>query len=299
MEDADTPTFDIVPSYAKEGAHSEMAGTPVLDTNAVMADDHEDPDTGVKSMRTKMNILLHKSIVKGKTGLIKGKIGLQHSLGLGHKPNVVPEGEADVAGPLRKVEIGWHPVAGFAGKWLAEKTGLGKMITEKINNYPDPTQHWAVLVGDYCHELWMDEHLHVIYINEKINREEWTTFEVGQTRFNDQALRETGEMVIHNMREERPAYNLISNNCQNFAVNLLDVIQIGSHGQFATSFAVYQKATGKGHIKDLFVDQHPEEQSPPPQPGIVHHDTVHNAQQVMEQNTTKLDDYNSLLFHSH
>lgn len=29
------------------------------------------------------------------------------------------------------------------------------MITEKIHKYPDPTQHWAVLVGDYCHELWM------------------------------------------------------------------------------------------------------------------------------------------------
>jgi hypothetical protein len=29
------------------------------------------------------------------------------------------------------------------------------MITEKINKYPDPTQHWAVLVGDYAHQLWM------------------------------------------------------------------------------------------------------------------------------------------------
>jgi hypothetical protein len=29
------------------------------------------------------------------------------------------------------------------------------MITDKINRYPDPTQHWAVLVGDYAHQLWM------------------------------------------------------------------------------------------------------------------------------------------------
>jgi hypothetical protein len=47
------------------------------------------------------------------------------------------------------VEVGWHPVGGLAGKWFAEKTGLGKLITDKINEYPDPTQHWAMLVGDY------------------------------------------------------------------------------------------------------------------------------------------------------
>ncbi len=80
---------------------------------------------------------------------------LEHSLGLGHQPNVIPPGEANVNGEERTVKIGWHPVAGFAGKWFAEKTGLGKLITEKIHKYPDPTQHWAVLVGDYVHELWM------------------------------------------------------------------------------------------------------------------------------------------------
>jgi len=80
---------------------------------------------------------------------------LEHSLGLGHQPNVIPPGMANIHGEYRKVEIGWHPVAGFAGKWFAEQTGLGKKITEKISKYPDPTQHWAVLVGEYCHELWM------------------------------------------------------------------------------------------------------------------------------------------------
>jgi hypothetical protein len=87
------------------------------------------------------------------------------------------------------------------------------MIKEKIHKYPDPTQHWAVLVGDYCHELWMvrvmnrivnryltrfmaqDEHLDVIYINEKVKREEWNTYEVGTTRFNDEALRQAGKFV--------------------------------------------------------------------------------------------------------
>jgi hypothetical protein len=86
---------------------------------------------------------------------LKGKLTVEHAAGLGPKPNVIPHGEINITGEPRPVEIGWHPVAGLAGKWFAEKTGLGKLITEKINNYPDPTQHWAVLVGDYCHELWM------------------------------------------------------------------------------------------------------------------------------------------------
>jgi hypothetical protein len=50
-----------------------------------------------------------------------------------------------------------------------------------------------------------DEDFHIIYINEKINREEWRTFEVGKTRFNDQAIRKTGEFLnirdhIYNVR---------------------------------------------------------------------------------------------------
>lgn len=90
-----------------------------------------------------------------KEGFTKGKLMLEHQLGLGAKPNVIPPDEANINGGYRAVEIGWHPVAGFAGKWFAEKTGLGRMITEKINKYPDPTQHWAVLVDEYCHELWI------------------------------------------------------------------------------------------------------------------------------------------------
>jgi hypothetical protein len=94
-------------------------------------------------------------MLKGKEGMLKGKLMLEHSVGLGHKPNVIPPGTAIINGEPRTVEIGWHPVGGFGGKWFAEKTGLGKKITETIHKYPDPTQHWAVLVNDYAHELWM------------------------------------------------------------------------------------------------------------------------------------------------
>ena len=102
-------------------------------------------------------------------------------------------------------------------------------------------------------------------------------------------------MTIHNMRKDRPAYNLISNNCQNFAVNLLDKVQLGAHKEFATSFEIYQRATGEGEIKDLYVDKHPEEQAPTLQedeeemPKPKRQNTVQFAEQVMDEHTTKLD----------
>lgn len=101
------------------------------------------------------------------------------------------------------------------------------------------------------------------------------------------------------MRSKRPAYNLISNNCQNFALELLNAIQIGNHHQFASTFAIYQRATGKGTIADLFVDNHPEEQQHEAEeqetdelgrpPRLQHTSTMQTAQQVMDEQTTKLD----------
>ncbi|KAF5585844.1 uncharacterized protein FSUBG_12303 [Fusarium subglutinans] len=241
-----------------------------------------------------------------KKNLNKGEIALKHAVGLGSQPNVVPVTEPVVDGPRRPVEVGWHPVGGFAGKWFAEETGLGKMITEKINKYPDPTQHWAVLVGDYAHQLWMDENFDVIYTNAKIERDEWRTFPVGETRFNDDALRRAGESVIQSIRERQPTYNLITNNCQTYVLQLLDAIKVGVNKEFGTTLAVYERVFGPGKIKDLFEgEEKPEDQQqhqieqggePGVEPGtqqpIMHpgrSDTVNLAQDVMNQNTNQLD----------
>lgn len=86
--------------------------------------------------------------------MLKAKLTLQHELGLGKRPSAVPPGEVDISQEPRTVELGWHPVAGSVGKWFAEQTRLGKMITEEIHRSPDPTQHWACIVGDFVHELW-------------------------------------------------------------------------------------------------------------------------------------------------
>lgn len=92
---------------------------------------------------------------------------------------------------------------------------------------------------------------------------------------------------------------------------MLDAIQIGAHQEFARAFTVYQRATGKGTIKDLFVDHHPEEQKvdigvvAPAEKvdgnvngeegeGLQRIDTVQNAKIVMDEQTTKLDNHRSL-----
>ena len=103
-------------------------------------------------------------------------------------------------------------------------------------------------------------------------------------------------MTIHNMRDQRPAYNLISNNCQNFAVNLLDNIQLGATREFATTFEIYRRATGKGSIKDLFVDEQSGaasaalEEDEGQIPKSKRQKTIFHARRVMDENTTKLHD---------
>ncbi|TDZ53804.1 hypothetical protein CTRI78_v006749 [Colletotrichum trifolii] len=216
-------------------------------------------DEEAKRKRDKVGDFLMKN-------LTKGELALKHAIGLGHKPNVIPVTQPVLNGPPRPVEVGWHPVGGLAGKWFADETGLGKIITEKIKYYPDPTQHWAVLVGEFAHQLWMDEKFHVIYTNERIKREEWRTFPVGETRFNDEALRRAGESVIQSIRERQPAYNLITNNCQTYALQLLDAIKVDGHKDFGTTLAVYERLTGSGKVMDLFAGpQQPAAIGAPPQ----------------------------------
>ncbi|KAI0442284.1 hypothetical protein F4803DRAFT_520078 [Xylaria telfairii] len=252
-----------------------------------MSNSESEPLSKTRRFKSFLKAGLSKGLSKGKEEIVKGKLQVEHALGLGHQPNVVPPGEPGVM-ESRAVAIGWHPVPG--GGWLAE-TALGQLVSKKINNYPDPTQHWAILVGDYCHQLWMDENLDIIYINDTQANHEWTTYKVGRTRLNDEALRQAGEMVIYNMRERQKGYNLITNNCQNFALNMLDAIQIGRQRDFGTALAIFQRATGKGRITDLFLAELPEtEEQDEKSPDQV----VQHASQVMDEKTTKLDTHQSL-----
>ncbi|KAI1739422.1 hypothetical protein F4680DRAFT_422731 [Xylaria scruposa] len=253
-----------------------------------MSDPGSEPRSRSRKFKSFLKAGLSKGLEKGKEEIVKGKLHVEHALGLGHQPNVVPPGEPGLVVDSRMVAIGWHPVPG--GGWLAE-TSLGQLVSKKINNYPDPTQHWAILVGDYCHQLWMDENLDIIYINGRRAENEWTTYDIGKTKLNDEALRQAGEMVIFNMRQRQKGYNLITNNCQNFALNMLNAIQIGKQRDFGTALAIFQRATGKGSISDLFLAELPktEEQDERPPDQVVEH-----ASKVMDEKTTKIDTHRSL-----
>lgn len=78
---------------------------------------------------------IQSGLQMGKSEISDAKKSLQKTVGLGHKPNVVPDGPASINSEPRKVEIGWHPVAGSAGKWLADSI-IGAQIQQRTKNYP-------------------------------------------------------------------------------------------------------------------------------------------------------------------
>ena len=64
-------------------------------------------------------------------------------------------------------------------------------------------------------------------------------------------------MVIQNIRDSRPGYNLISNNCQTYVLQLLDAIQVSDVKEFGTTLAVYDRLFGSGKVADLFPEMEP------------------------------------------
>lgn len=135
-------------------------------------------------------------------------------IGLGALPPVIPPGkEHRHCTKKRPVFIAWHPVADNIGVLFAEHTRLGQAITREMGEFPDPTNHWAVLVGDqetdYYHELWMvswalgkkgksreevltieqEKDFTVVNQHGVVGTQKWTNkLKVGETRWNDQAV---------------------------------------------------------------------------------------------------------------
>lgn len=120
---------------------------------------------------------------------------------------------------------------------------------------------------------------------------------MGHTRFNDDAVRRTGETVIAQIREKQPAYNLISNNCQTYALRLLDAIKADGPTQFPTTHEVYKALVGPGAVLDLFKPDDATAEQPPPPPGQAGQqpadqpkpeESVSMAQKLMNQYTSLL-----------
>ena len=92
-----------------------------------------------------------------------------------------------------------------------------------------------------------------------------------------------GEAVIQDIRSKNPVYNLITNNCQTYVLQLLDAIKASVYKELGTTQAVYEKLTGRGKVAELFSGEQTEEQKQE-EPN-----TVSWAQQLMNKHTAQLD----------
>lgn len=72
--------------------------------------------------------------------------------------------------------------------------------------------------------------------------------------------------MIQQIRSTRPGYNLISNNCQTYVLQLLDAVRVSQVKEFATTRAVYDRLFGAGKVSDLFVDAEGDYAAPHQQP---------------------------------
>lgn len=92
--------------------------------------------------------------------------------------------------------------------------------------------------------------------------------------------------MIQGIRERQPVYNLITNNCQTYALQLLDAIKAKGQTEFGTTLAVYERLVGPGKVMDLWSKPEVQDGGEAPQAAQT---SVSLAQQVMDENTTQLN----------
>ncbi|KAF7531316.1 hypothetical protein G7054_g8986 [Neopestalotiopsis clavispora] len=187
-----------------------------------------------KEAESKMSQQDKQDIANGKMsiGEVVTRNELQENLDIGKAPNVIPSDAPRYDMPPREVVISSHPVV--AGAY----TQALKRYSGDLDEVPDPAYHWAVVVGNYWHELSAgpgksgDGELNSLincYQNGQVGSTKWKGyswskfFVVSTTRYNDEAIRQAGEEVMANKMKSR-FYNLLDNNCQCFAGKLIDVI---------------------------------------------------------------------------
>ncbi|KAK1225118.1 hypothetical protein PQX77_011933 [Marasmius sp. AFHP31] len=148
-------------------------------------------------------------------------------LSLFKEDDVVPQASPSFEDPQRPVIIACHPV-GIPGLGNLMKEDIEKMEKATGRTILDPTYHWAVIVGDYYHELNAkgisgNFEIQNGYQNGRMtDGKEWShRLQVGYTKFNDAAIVGAGKAAIAAMPN---TYNLISNNCQTFVVGLVHLI---------------------------------------------------------------------------
>ncbi len=144
---------------------------------------------------------------------------LRDAFDIGQAKNIIPTNEAPRTGLApRKVYIVTHPLPVFLNKvFIHEMSGFLKDIGDAVSHssamgqykdkpFPNPAYHWAVVVGDYEHELNADRSLEIWYQHKRISPStkhpgqlvsegtEWEVYPAGETKYNDQAIQIAGKL---------------------------------------------------------------------------------------------------------
>lgn len=158
-----------------------------------------------------------------------------------HKnPNVnrIPDGPPNINDAPRPVKIGYRAVGGQrvdAAINLFRQILAGKSNVGDTKSAPNILCHWCVVVGDFYHQLQATEYLNW-YDNNQLGKEDgWALFTIGETAFNNVAIKNAGKFALCLARTEisdqvgdfsidlmREHYEIYNNNCQTFTVTLLD-----------------------------------------------------------------------------
>ncbi|KAK3348502.1 PPPDE putative peptidase domain-containing protein [Neurospora tetraspora] len=211
-----------------------------------------------------------------------------------HFQNVsrVPAGEPNINDAPRKVYIASRFVGGKLGAWtlglIADLISSGHYL----GSMPSPNYHWCVLVGDYYHQLQATKqdgkHWNWYDNNVKDWTDKWELYEVGETRFNDNAIASAGIQAIQDMDE---VYRLVGNNCQKFTLKLLDIICADGRKKVYTSYSRHQLKAGfiPGELLDESKpDEKVEVEVAFVEDGSAHIDLLDKAFELMDEKTPTL-----------
>ncbi|KIM35398.1 hypothetical protein M413DRAFT_32516 [Hebeloma cylindrosporum] len=166
--------------------------------------------------------------------LSPAKLGVVSPTGGALGRNIIPKSEAHQnLTEWRRVAIGRRPL---------QVTGRVGIFLKRWGLLPGVAQHWSICVGDYYHELvTIDDKNTIIYQNGKVEDETYELQDIGYTTFNDQALVESGRKSIQKMDM---VYRMRDNNCQKFAIHLLNLVCLVGRERVVTSFGFAQETMG-------------------------------------------------------
>ncbi|KAJ7633615.1 hypothetical protein DFH06DRAFT_1437566 [Mycena polygramma] len=209
-----------------------------------------------------------------------------------HHDNVnrITDGAPDINDNPRDVFIGYRMVGGAVAGWITT-IGLGFFKRPNIGRThlpPNPACHWCVTVGDHLHQLQATSLNHGwnYYDNDRIEvfAGTWALYKVGTTSFNDIAIKNAAITCMDLMPE---MYDVYDNNCQSFAIKLLDAICRAGRTKVHTSYSLTKLQIAYLDADELEAAEAEgrEIESAVPEDEVEHLEFLAAAQEIMDEQT--------------